>query len=137
MNDLENSQTDCARNGVTAEGAEELHPIVERARNLGRSNDCGNRMTVADWLSQNHDIRSHALSLKCVKVRSGTTISGLHLVGDAQPANFPNVTKCRRQIPVRQNDLPTHAGAGLNDERTNLPDCPPNRLDNEFGVFGA
>ena len=65
---VEHGQSDGARDGVAAERAEVLHPVVERRGYLRRRHHGADRMPIADRLAQHHDVRHHLLLLEAVEM---------------------------------------------------------------------
>src|SRR5258708_15377726 len=81
---IEHGQTRSAGHGVAAEGAEELHAVVEGGRDLASGDDGAEREAVADRLAEHEDVRHHALRLEPPEVRTHPAEARLDLVGDAQ-----------------------------------------------------
>ena len=118
LDDVEDGQADRARDRAAAEGAEELHPVVERGGNLTGRDDGAERIAVADRLPEHDDVRNDAVSLEGVEMRAHPAVRALDFVGNAHAARGPHVIVDGSQIPLRQQNLPRHAGTRFRDEGT-------------------
>src|SRR5690349_24879306 len=79
-NDLQHRDADRARYGVSAERAEKLHSVVERLRDRARCRHGANRVTVAERLPHDHDVRHDALVLERPEARAHPAEARLYLI---------------------------------------------------------
>src|SRR5437660_5338075 len=62
-------------------------------------------MTVADRLTQRHDVRNNILRLEHPKVCAGAAKTGLHLISHVDATRRAHRSVCFFQVSRRQNDL--------------------------------
>src|ERR1700722_4267937 len=91
-----------ARDGATAEPAEEFPAVVEGCCDVGRRNNCADRIAIADGFAEHDDVRNDALLFKAVEILPESAVSGLNLIGNADAPCLADLGVHRRQIAFRK-----------------------------------
>ncbi len=115
--DVQNSESRGAGNGIAAEGAEEFHAVVEACGDFWSGDDCRERECISDRFAEHHDVGDNALRLEAPEVRAETAEADLHFVGDADAACGADVLVGFREISGRKNNLAGDAGQRFGDVR--------------------
>src|SRR6185369_17208046 len=83
LHNLQHRQSNRARDIVTAKGAEKLHAVIKRSGDCARGNHCANRVSIANRLAEDYDVRHHAVLLERVEMCADTSVTRLHFIGNA------------------------------------------------------
>src|SRR5262245_47111517 len=102
-------QTGRAGYGVAAEGAEELHTVVERVSNLPRRDDGRQGEAIADRFAEHHDIRHDSLHFKTPKMSPQSAESDLYFISDADSPRPSHLSINFRQVVRRKYYLAADA----------------------------
>ncbi len=108
--DVEDSKAGGTGDRISAEGAEELHAVVERGGNFGSGDNGGERKGVSNGLAKDGDVRNNALGFKTPEVRAEPPEANLNFVGNADAAGSANMLIDFGEIIWRKNDLTRDAG---------------------------
>src|SRR4029079_6109851 len=114
--DVEHRHPDRARHGVAAKGAEELHAVVERARDRARRRHSADRVSVAEGGAPDDDVGYDPLVFERPEARPHPSEPCLHFVGDADTARLAREAVDVAQIPARKHQLAADAWTRLGDE---------------------
>ena len=89
--DVQNSESRGAGNGIAAEGTEEFHAVVEACGDFRSGDDCRERESISDRFAEHHDVGNDVLRFEAPEVRAEAAEADLHFVGDADTARGADV----------------------------------------------
>src|SRR5579862_2988205 len=112
---IQNGQTCGTGYGIAAEGAEELHTVIETGGDFTGGDDCGQWERVSDRFSEDDDVRDDALSLESPEMCAEAAEADLHFVGDADAACGADLFVSFGEIAGRKNNLAGDAGQCFGD----------------------
>src|SRR5262249_1830381 len=113
---IQHRKAGCTSYWIAAERAKEFHTSGEGRSDFLRRDNRSQRKCVADWFTENGDVRNDALRFKSPKMRAQPSKTDLNFVSNADASGRADVAICFRQIVLRENNLSGNAGQSFGEK---------------------